>query len=835
MRVIGFASGSGNTLWQVLDLQKRLEATSEGAPFEVVGLFSDSEGSKAEETAAMLGIPAVSLDIREYYKEAGKPLKNMEIRASFDEKVYELIKPFNADVILLAGYVWATTGIIVDNYLVVGLHPGDLSVQDELGNRIFAGADGVGSTLSAGWGTICSSAYLATASIDGGPVLMLSPDISIDYSMEQDPQELRKFYLKQVNGHNRLLAAQVINEIARGSFAYDNMGQLLFMEKPIPWGHKLKGWLQDEVEKYIGIKRMLEPGSVVVVGASAKGGIGCSIVNNIVRGGYKGKVWVVNRNGDNIGGVSGYKDVAELPEVPDLAVITAPSTAVHDIAESCGRKGVRAVVCITAGFRETGMQGAENEEKLGEIIKRYGMRMLGPNCMGVLNTAPEVSLNAAMLKHTAKKGNIALITQSGALGAVMLDYAEFIGLGFSVVASLGNQADITAADLMSYLLEEEATQVVLMYLENIAEPQRFARIAGKLSETKTVIVLKAGRSEEGANAASSHTGSMTGSDMVMGALMEKSGIIRAETLEEAYYMALAASKNKKLKGRRIGVVTNAGGPGILATDRLSERGFQLSQLDASDKEHLRGILLPEASVNNPIDIVAPAPPEHYAEALSVVMNSGQYDAAAVICVPPSTVDTGSIAKAIVPVIKSGELPVICCFMGPTLGNPANEVLREAEIAIVDYPEKIADLMAKMVDKQLPDMCNGSSITSDPSERHKARKYMKKTNCSGYLPSLNVFRILEGYGFNVPRYQLIRDLEDLEHINLRFPVVAKIEHRNIVHKSDLGGVVLGIYNGQKLRDVALELFSHFPDAEGILLQEQKEFTGPELILGGKYEY
>lgn len=831
LRIIGFASGSGNTLWRTWELQKEMEATPEGCPFEIVGLFSDKETNKAVETAQTLGVPWVSLNIREFHQSHGASITDMEVRERFDEEVSKQISVFNGDMILLAGYVWATTAPLVSRYGMVNVHPADLSVRGESGRR-FAGADGVGETIRAGRPEICSSAHLATAEIDGGPLLMRSPSSSIDYDGSLDEEQLRKKTLKAVNAHSRELGARTVLEIALGHFALSEDGGVLYQGKEVPEGLKINRWEENRPLFQRPITPMLSPESVAVIGASSKGGIGNAILMNILGGGYTGRAYAVNRTGESVGGVDAFQNISQLPEALEMAVITLPSGAVLEAVDECGRRGVKSVVCISAGFKEVGEAGAMEESKLLEITNRWNMRLLGPNCMGVLNTDPKVSLNATMLQHQPRKGNIAFITQSGALGAVLLDYAEGLGMGFSKIASLGNQMDITANDFLAELQGDDSTKVILLYLETIQNGPRFLKLVSALTKTKPVIIVKSGRSEAGAAAASSHTGSIAGSDTAVDALIEKAGAIRMDTLESAFAAAMVFEKLSPFNGKRIGVVTNAGGPGILIADRLAHHGFEMPLMPESKRKELAEKLFPEASVGNPVDVVAPAPPEHYAEALKAMAQSGCYDALAMICVPPATVDTGRIAQeAVVPLVQSADIPVISCFMGPTLGASARRVLHDNHLPCLDFPEAVADVLAAMGSRN--QTSSSPEMESAGERRQDGRSLMQQVHGTGYLRTDAALKLLALYGLETTAWRWVESENGIAGIDLTYPLVAKIEHPEVLHKSDAGGVILNIGNREALAEAVKKLFLGFPGAAGVLIQEQANIS-QEVILGAKRE-
>ncbi|MDR1124760.1 MAG: acetate--CoA ligase family protein [Deltaproteobacteria bacterium] len=841
MRVLGYSSGSGNSLWKALELQKRLEGAFAGCPFEIVGVFSDNPESAAVQKARENGLDWAALDLKKFYAERGRPLTDMETRRAYDAEAYQLIRKFNADLIILAGYVWAVTEIIVDNYLVVNTHPADLSVERN-GCRPFAGADGVGATLRDQAPTICSSAHLATSQVDGGPLLFTSPDIPIDYGKftgTGDFMEMRKFYLRAVNEHSRLLTAKSLYDLSMGFFAVDGTGALHHQGVPAPLGVKINSFAENVPLYERDTAKLLRPDGIAVIGASAKGGIGWTVLNNIKESGFRGQLCAVNRNGDEVLGVAGYKSVLEAAFTPDLAVLTVPGAGVPEVAEQCGQKGVKALVCISAGFKETGPAGMKREKELMGIVNKYNLRLVGPNCMGFLNNSdPQYRYAGTILKDAPPPGGVAFVTQSGALGAALVDHAPFMHLGLSSLISTGNQADINVNDLLPLLAEDDHTKSILLYLEQIVEPAFFARLAAKTAARKPIVLIKSGRSSAGALAASSHTGSLAGSDAALGALLAKSGVTRVNTVEEGYLTAQALSLMPKVRGNRVGILTNAGGPGILATDSLAECGFTFPQLPDELKAELAPRLLKEATVSNPIDVVATALPEHYQAALETMLKSGQYDALLLICVPPATVDTAGVAEACLPALKSSGLPALTCFMGPTLGGKAKRVLLENGIPCLDFPEQLATLLRNMREKKVYAPARPPDPPLAPCgllARHAGKRLLRNYPAGRYLSAPAAFKLLGWYGIGLPGYALAASAAEAKEAarGLRFPLAAKIEHSAVVHKSDAGGVILNIKDAAQLESAVAALLEKFPGAAGVLTQEMRPLRS-EVILGGKKE-
>jgi acetate---CoA ligase (ADP-forming) len=838
LRVFGYISGSGNTLWKIVELQRELEETWEGSPFEVAGCFSSDPEAKGVAVAKELGIPVVSIDLRQFYRDRGKKFADMDVRRSYDQAALELIEPMQPDLVVLAGYVWATTDIVLDRFTFLNVHPADLSVRHN-GERTYAGANGVGDALAAGEKQLHASSHLATSELDGGPILCISPPVAVDYTLQKgsDDVDFMRSCLRQVNEQSRLTGARTIWEIAVGNFEIDREGKVFYQGLPVPSGLRIESWDQNKPRYQRNTEAMLKPSSVCVIGASAKGGIGQSVVKSLQASGYKGTINVVNRNGDEVCGITGYSSIHDIPGPVEMAVVTVPSPFVPEVARECGEKGVKAFVCISAGFKETGAEGTTAENELMKIIDRYNMRMLGPNCMGLSNNDPAVQLNTTILQDIPKKGNIAFVTQSGGLGAVLLDYAKHLGIGFSSIVSLGNQADMTANDILPMLAEDDATEVILLYLETIPDYYRFKTIASRLAEKKPVILLKAGGTEAGARAAGSHTGSLAGNDQVVDALIRSSGIIRAQTVYSAFFIAAALSHLPRPSGKRVAVVTNGGGPGILLSDALSRAGFEVPPLAEEVQKRLKPQLLPEASVTNPIDLVAPAPPEHYAEAVRQVVQCGSYDAVALLCIPPATIDTADVARGVVDGIKGMEeelsrIPLLSCFFGPGLGEGGRRVMGEAGFPSVEYPEQLAEVLAATVLKSEGPGSPGRTRYRTPGGTIRKAWNFLRPDGQNYIPQKEAWDLLKIYGFSVAQSRLVASFQEFENIedqDMIYPLVLKIDHPDVVHKSDEGGVLLNIRDSREAAEGIKSLLTRFPGARGVLAQTQIS-SDREVILG-----
>ena len=830
LRVLGYCSGSGNTLWKAYELQKEMEKTPEGCPFEIVGIFADKADSKAVATAHAAGVPCVAVDIRQYYAERNKPLKDREVRAEFDREVLKKVEPLQADMILLAGYVWATTDAVLDRYTVVNVHPADLAVTDETGRRLLAGANGIKSAFSYDMDYLRASSHIATKELDAGPLLIRSPKVPVDYSLFSDEEERFRYYLKLVNDQARLVGARTVLELALGNFTTDDEGHLYYKGSPAPTGLCFESWEENKPFFERDRTKLFYPDSVAVIGASSRPGMGNAIVHNMLDLGYTGRLYAINRKGEPVHGVQGFRSVLEIPDTVDTAVLAVPSAGVLSVADECGQKGVKAMICITAGFREVGSEGAEREKQLLEIVDRYNMCMTGPNCMGLANTSDRVRLSATILDKSPRKGHVAFLTQSGALGASLIDFADELDVGFSVVVSLGNMANINPCDLLPMLEEDENTELICMYMETLPEPYRFERVMGRM--TKPVIMVKSGRTAAGAKAASSHTGSMACNDDLADALLRKCGVIRAENLEDAFLLASAMGKMPRIRGKRVGIISNAGGLGTLTTDVLVKYGFELPELSPEEQAALAPQLLPEASTHNPLDLVAPAPPAHYAAAAHAMIDSGRYDAIIVDCVPPALVDTGEVAQAMVDILNSTDIPIFSCFFGPNLGAKGRAVMKRGGIPTFSFPDQMVRTMAYMVEKPRPEPYRfNPSLSMDA--RLEANAILAGSPHGAYLEPDDCFRLLSLYGIPVAQNSYLAIGKDPADLDLPYPVVAKVDHPDIVHKSDAGGVRLGIGSAEELRVLASDWEKKFPGLRGIQVQQQVSGS-LEMIIGASLD-
>lgn len=587
---------------------------------------------------------------------------------------------------------------------------------------------------------------------------------------------------------------------------------------------------------------IFNPRSVAVIGASRHPGkIGYEIVHNLVATDFRGVIFPVNPNADSVHGIKAYPSILEVPDLVDLAIITVPADLTFQILEDCGRKGVKGAVVITAGFREIGPVGEAREERLLEICKRHNITMVGPNCMGVFNTNPDVQMNATFAPHPPLRGNVSFVTQSGALGVAILDHARNINIGFAKFVSLGNKAEVSGNDLLEYWEKDQDTGIILMYIENFGNPANFVKIAKRVMKRKPVIALKSGRTEAGRKASLSHTGALGGSDIAAEAIFEQTGVLRAQSIEELFDYAMAFSLQKIPKGKRVAVVTDAGGPAIMATDMLMSVGMEIAQLGEQTKKAIREFAAKEASVENPIDLIASATPQHYERTLDIVLEDPGVDCALVIYVPPVVRGEEDFAKAIWQSARRHEKTVVCCFLGRSEESPGFVELVSHGIPSYLFPESAARSLAAMHQYKLYRERQDGDFVTFQVEREKAQHLISRALSEGRLRlrETESLELLQLYGIQVGRYMIAASHEEMFQAaaEIGYPVVVKALSPNVIHKTEQKSIALGIKDSRELKDAAALLRKRMESKgftiDGFLIQEQVQ-GGKELFMGMKYE-
>ncbi len=585
---------------------------------------------------------------------------------------------------------------------------------------------------------------------------------------------------------------------------------------------------------------IFHPKSIAVIGASAQSGkIGREILHNLLLSEYQGVVYPVHPTAKHILSLKAYPSVMAIEDEVDLAIIVVKKQLVLKVADECGRKGIKGLVVITAGFREIGGEGIELEQRLLRIVHKYNMRMVGPNCMGIVNTAEGVQMNATFASTTPRRGSISFLSQSGALGVAILENAEEYGLGLAQFVSLGNKADVFGNDMLDYWRDDPNTKLVLMYLESFGNPRSFVKISEEVSRRKPILAVKSGRTARGALAASSHTGAIAGQELITDVLFEKAGVIRIDTMEELFDISKAFVNQPPPPGDRIAIISNAGGPGILATDALENYGLQVATFTEQTTEALREILPEESSCDNPVDMIASADGERYQKTIQLANADPNVDGILVIFVPPITADPVDIAGGIIAGCEElNNKPVLACFMGEQQGQ-ALAALEQAGIPNYIYPESaVRSLAALNRYRQWREKRRGEiAVFSAHKSRVKTIIDQARSEEREHLTQAEVFTILKTYGIPVAAYEQVQDVEAAvaAAAAIGYPVVLKLDSPKLVHKSDAGGVKLDIGDEAALRqaweDIYAAALQHIEREEiaGILVQKMAG-RGRETIMG-----
>ncbi len=548
------------------------------------------------------------------------------------------------------------------------------------------------------------------------------------------------------------------------------------------------------------------PEGVVIVGASLDPTkLGNGLSRNLVQSGYRGAIHFVNIKGGTLLGRSIHKRISEVPNPVDLAVLLIPAKAIPQSLKECGERGIRAVIIMAGGFRETGPEGAALEEECLEIAQRFNLRLLGPNCIGLIDT--HLPLDTTFLSPPGPTpGDVAFISHSGAICAAVIDWARGQGFGISRMVSLGNQTDVNETDVLAPIAADPYTNVLTLYLEGVSDGRHFVEEAKKVASKKPIIAIKVGRFESGQRAVASHTGALAGHESAFNAAFRSAGVIRVETSEELFDWARALAWCNLPAGRGVGVLTNAGGPGVTAADALESHGLHMASLESSTQKALRNQLSSAASIHNPVDMLAAATPQQYANCLRILLDDPGVHSAMVILPPPPMHSAGGVAKAVIPVICSSEKPVVIALMGERLIQEAVEHFRAARVPDYRFPERAAaalSILVKRADYLSYAMKQGSSqpnLSLSENKKHGItilNEYHQKFTSDGpdFLPNDISCRILDVYGIPILPLTLATTSEEAAELAAQagFPVVLKIESPDISHKSDVGGVLLNLNN------------------------------------------
>lgn len=593
---------------------------------------------------------------------------------------------------------------------------------------------------------------------------------------------------------------------------------------------------QEAEAERASLQSILEPRSIAVVGASRDPlSVSGALFQNLIRYRFTGPIYPVNPRAGSVSGVHAYAALSDLPEVPDLVFIVVPASSVLDIARQCAEAGARAICVISAGFAETGEEGKAAQAELVSICRASGMRLVGPNCMGLINTADHVRMLGTFAPANPKAGNIAISSQSGALGLALINNSTEYGLGISSFVSTGNKADVSGNDLLQYWEADEATNVILLYLESFGNPRRFARIARRVSRRKPIVAVKAGRTIAGARAASSHTAALANSEAAVTALFSQTGIIRVDTLTEFFSVARLLATQPIPAGNRVGILTNAGGPAILAVDAADAAGLQVPRLSDATQEKLRQVLPNAATVTNPVDMIAGAGPKEYRACLEILCDDEQLDALVVIFIPPLVTPLAEVAKVISEVIESRpnfRRPIVAVFLDPE-GKLMNISAGEKVIPVFQFPEGAVAALGAAVQygtwRAAPEG-NYAAIQVDK----EVVDDVLQNNRAGWLSQDAAARLLKAAGIQIIASQIVRSPEEAEAVASSFDekIVLKVNEPAVLHKSDVGGIVLNVnpdQAGVAYRELEAQLNQHGIELQTALVMPMVK-SGVEVIAG-----
>ncbi|PIR52941.1 acyl-CoA synthetase [Candidatus Peregrinibacteria bacterium CG10_big_fil_rev_8_21_14_0_10_49_10] len=578
---------------------------------------------------------------------------------------------------------------------------------------------------------------------------------------------------------------------------------------------------------------LFEPKSIAVIGASAsEEKVGHLILKNLIEEGFAGSLYPINPKEKEILGKTAYASIADVPEEVEMAVVVTPASTVCGIAKECGKKGVTSLVVISAGFNEMHTtEGKKMEEELVRICEEYEMDLVGPNCLGLMR--PSTKMNASFGKELPKEGGIALVSQSGAMITAILDGAPTMGMGFSVILSIGNKSALSECDYMERCAEDAETKVIGLYLENIADGRRFMEVAHRTAQTKPIVLLKSGISAHGKQAASSHTGALAGSDAAVEAVCKQTGVHRAHDLQEFLALLHVLSTQPPLLSANIAVITNAGGPGILATDAAEAAGLRMPALSEKTKDRLRPYLPDAASLGNPTDVIGDATTDRYKAALDICNEDPSIDGLVVLLTPQVMTPCTEIAEMIVDSAKQSRLmPIVTSFMGGECVQDAVHILAEKGIPNFATPEAAVHAMAALQKKECREL---APVQTDDARRNKALGIMEKR--TGLLPEDVTEKLLDLYNIPLPQQGLARTATEARKIagEIGYPVVAKISSPEILHKTDVGGIRANLKDEADVaiafEEIVMNAKNHKPDADikGVLIQKFLP-VGNEFILG-----
>ncbi len=595
---------------------------------------------------------------------------------------------------------------------------------------------------------------------------------------------------------------------------------------------------------------LFKPRSIAIIGASSKElSIGNVIIKNLVHYNYTGKIYPINLKESEIRNIKAYPTIFDVPDEIDLAHIIIPSKFVPQIIEDCGKKGIKSVIINSAGFSEMGEEGVALQNEFLAKAKEYGVRIFGPNCQGIINADPQFNAYCDFTFTFPKPGSISIVALSGGVGAFIMQSLFDLDIGMRMYASNGNACDISISEVVTYYGEDEGTKAIILYTEGFRNPREFIAAANRVSKQKPILAMKSGRTEEGAKAAASHTGSLAGVDIATELIFEKIGILSFDNEEEMCQAAMAFSTQPIPKGNKVGIITNTGGPAVIATDELISAGLQLPNLSTKAIQKLKETQLPEASIGNPIDVVATGGAIHFRSALDVLMEEEQIDCIYINFVTAPFTDTDEVARNIVAVNKLRRKPMVCNFMtnmSMERYQTTAKILKDGGVPCYSFPTTAAKALGslykfhKIQSRDIGKAKTFPDIDKAKVEKIISRNTFKKNDTSGepssngnFLSSADVYEILGAYGIAVANWRMVSTTDEAVKAanEIGFPVVVKAEAKAIVHKSDMGGVVINLKSASEVIAAIDEMKLTFGSSENLQFLVQKFLPGGrELIVG-----
>jgi acetyltransferase len=614
-------------------------------------------------------------------------------------------------------------------------------------------------------------------------------------------------------------------------------------QKALTFNKQLKQISMSTISK---LDAIFKPKSVAIVGASTKPGtVGNDLVLNLVKDHYTGKIYPVNPKADEIHGQKVYKTLADIPDQIDLAILVVPAKIINSVVKEAKEKGVKGLVIISAGFKEIGKEGLEREKELTKLVQEAGIPLIGPNCLGIINSDPKINLNASFAPIMSLQGSLGFISQSGALCTSVLDYARARKIGFSKFISFGNKADVKETDLLEYMANDPDTNVLAMYIEDIGDAPRFIEIAQKMfwEKGKPILCLKSGRSAEGAKAASSHTGSLAGSDAVYEALLKQSGIQRVETISDLFDYAALYTAQPLPKGKRLAIITNAGGPGIMTTDAAINAGLKLAELSKETHDALVPVLPEAASLHNPVDVLGDAHSDRYKAAVEAVMSDPNVDMGVVVLTPQSMTDSDKCGEILPEVIKRIGKPVVGAFLGEGLVEAGSTALVSQGVPNYSFPEnavKALGAAARLVDMKSIKPEDRKYVTFNDIDSKKATSIIADflgNNTEKYLTQADCRALFECYKLPLLKSGIAKSADEAAKIaaDIKSKIVMKVMSADVIHKFDAGGVLLNIEGSEEAKKGYEKIYANIaknvPGAkiDAILIEEMAK-EGEELIVG-----